>query len=145
MLPFNIIVTKMIPECLVTRWLIESSFFRLCTTRSTPLLVMCGAMELSCMRYGVWDTNLLKSTITAKFVDQDRTWVSITLFFIMTSGDEVAGVWISSSPSPWLSSPTLWHHDLMLVMVAITADIELATFWLQASRDLRKTQFPGCD
>ena len=29
-------------------------------TRNTQLLVMCGAMELSCMKYGVWDTSHLK-------------------------------------------------------------------------------------
>ena len=37
-------------------------FSRLSTTRSTPLLVMCGVMEFSCMRYGVWDTNHLKTS-----------------------------------------------------------------------------------
>ena len=30
---------------------------RLSITKSTPVLVMCGAMELSCTRYGVWDIN----------------------------------------------------------------------------------------
>ena len=43
---------------------------RLCTTRSTPLLVMCGAMELSCTRYGVWDTSPMKTTITPKLVQK---------------------------------------------------------------------------
>ena len=33
---------------------------RLCTIRSIQQLVMCGAMEFSCMRYGVWDTSHLK-------------------------------------------------------------------------------------
>ena len=31
-------------------------------TRSTPLPVMCGALVVSCMRYGVSDTNHLKAT-----------------------------------------------------------------------------------
>ena len=35
-------------------------FLRLSTTRSTPLPVMCGALELSCTRYGVWDANRLR-------------------------------------------------------------------------------------
>ena len=34
------------------------------TTRSTPLPVMCGALVVSCMRYGVSDTNHLKNTQT---------------------------------------------------------------------------------
>ena len=34
------------------------------TTRSTPLPVMCGALVVSCMRYGVSDTNRLKDTLT---------------------------------------------------------------------------------
>ena len=32
------------------------------TTRSTPLPAMCGALVVSCMRYGVSDTNRLKDT-----------------------------------------------------------------------------------
>ena len=36
------------------------SFHRPFTTRNTPQPVMCGAMELSCMRFGVWDTSPLK-------------------------------------------------------------------------------------
>ena len=44
-----------------------SSFFaclfsRLCTIRSTPQPVMCGVLGVSCMRYGVSDTNHLKDT-----------------------------------------------------------------------------------
>ena len=35
---------------------------RLFITRSTPLPVMCGALVVSCMRYGVSDTNLSKIT-----------------------------------------------------------------------------------
>ena len=38
------------------------SHFRLFTTRSTLLLVMCGVLVLSCTRYGAWDINLLKIT-----------------------------------------------------------------------------------
>ena len=34
------------------------------TTRSTPLPVMCGALVVSCMRYGVSDTSHLNSTQT---------------------------------------------------------------------------------
>ncbi len=33
------------------------------TTRSTPLPVMCGALVVSCMRYGVSDTNRLKHAL----------------------------------------------------------------------------------
>ena len=33
---------------------------RLSTTRLTPLQAMSGALGLSCMRSGVWDTNPLK-------------------------------------------------------------------------------------
>ena len=48
--------------CIVYKSLID----RLFTSRSTPLLVMCGAMELSCMRYGVWDTNHLRTSPMSK-------------------------------------------------------------------------------
>ena len=41
--------------------------YRLSTSRSTPLLVMCGVMELSCMRYGVWDTNHLKVLLMSRY------------------------------------------------------------------------------
>ena len=34
------------------------------TTKSTPLPVMCGALVVSCMRYGVSDINHLKDTQT---------------------------------------------------------------------------------
>ena len=36
------------------------------TTRSTPLPVMCGALVVSCMRYGVSDTNRLKILLILK-------------------------------------------------------------------------------
>ena len=39
---------------------------RLLTTRSTPLLVMCGVMVWSCMRYGVLDDNHSKIIQTAR-------------------------------------------------------------------------------
>ena len=50
--------TIMLPSLLLQ--ILTGCMIRLCTTRSTPLLVMCGAMELSCMRYGVWGTNHFK-------------------------------------------------------------------------------------
>ena len=40
---------------------------RLLPTRNTPLPVMCGAMAVSFMRYGVSDTNLLKATPTGRY------------------------------------------------------------------------------
>ncbi len=40
--------------------IIGCSDFRLSISRSIPVPVMCGVMELSCMRYGVWDTSRLK-------------------------------------------------------------------------------------
>ncbi len=40
---------------------------RFSITRSTPVLVMCGVMELSCTRYGVWDTNHLPTIKTDCF------------------------------------------------------------------------------
>ena len=40
---------------------------RLCTTRSTLLLAMCGAMESSCTRYGAWDTSLLRILQTTRW------------------------------------------------------------------------------
>ena len=40
--------------------------YRLSTTRSTPLLVMCGVMEQSCTRRGVWGGNLLMATPTPR-------------------------------------------------------------------------------
>ena len=42
---------------------LQSLFYKTCrhfTIRSTPLPVMCGALVVSCMRYGVSDTNLLR-------------------------------------------------------------------------------------
>ena len=39
------------------------------TTRSTPLPVMCGALVVSCTRYGVSDTNHLKDTPTYRSAD----------------------------------------------------------------------------
>ncbi len=42
-------------------------FHRLSITGSIPVPVMCGVMELSCMRYGVWDTNLLKMLKIIRF------------------------------------------------------------------------------
>ena len=42
--------------------IIGYSIYRPSYTRSTPLPVMCGALVVSCMRYGVLDTNHLKST-----------------------------------------------------------------------------------
>ena len=42
------------------------SHFRLFTTRSTRLLVMCGVLVPSCTRYGVWDASHLKITPTIR-------------------------------------------------------------------------------
>ena len=44
--------------------------YRLLTTRSTRLLVTCGAMELSCTRYGVWDTNHLRASPIHRYNDR---------------------------------------------------------------------------
>ena len=38
-------------------------YHRLYTIRSTPQPVMCGVLGVSCMRYGVSDTNHLKTTL----------------------------------------------------------------------------------
>ena len=35
-------------------------FCRHCTSESTHCTVMFGAMLVCCMRYGVWDTNLMR-------------------------------------------------------------------------------------
>ena len=40
---------------------------RLFTIRSTPLPVMCGALDVSCMRFGVLDTSHLKATIILRY------------------------------------------------------------------------------
>ena len=62
----NIPVKWTAPEVMVDRQHIgEGSLHSECrpsTTRSTPQPVMCGALGASCMRYGVLDTNHLKST-----------------------------------------------------------------------------------
>ena len=47
--------------CVVT---CSFSLYRPFTTRSTPLPVMCGALAVSCMRYGALDANHLKSAQT---------------------------------------------------------------------------------
>ena len=48
----------------VTNDCLHSLLSRLCTTGSTHLPVMCGAMEYLCMRYGAWDTSHLRDTQT---------------------------------------------------------------------------------
>ena len=55
------------PEVLTTSTYPAVTWYSLSTTRSTPLLVMCGVMEFSCTRYGVWDTNHLKIKSTARY------------------------------------------------------------------------------
>jgi hypothetical protein len=40
--------------------------YRQYTTRSTPLPVMCGALDVSCMRSGVSDTSRLKAITMLK-------------------------------------------------------------------------------
>ena len=40
---------------------------RLCSIRSTLQPVMCGVLDVSCMRYGVSDTNHLKDTPTLRY------------------------------------------------------------------------------
>ena len=47
---------------------IKLIFNRPSTTRSTPLPVMCGALAVSCMKYGVWDTNLSRCTLTLRLI-----------------------------------------------------------------------------
>ena len=49
-------------ECVV----LKACQLRLCTIRSTPQPVMCGVLGVSCMRYGVSDTNHLKTTPTPR-------------------------------------------------------------------------------
>ena len=44
----------------------HSLFLRLSTTRSTRQPVMCGVLGVSCMRYGVSDTNLSRDTQTLR-------------------------------------------------------------------------------
>ena len=40
--------------------------FRQPASRSIPLPVMCGALVHCCLKYGAWDTNLLKNTPTLR-------------------------------------------------------------------------------
>ena len=53
-------------ECVVTCGFLNRPF----TTRSTPLPVMCGALAVSCMRYGVLDMHLLRITPILKYTTQ---------------------------------------------------------------------------
>ncbi len=48
--------------------------YRLSITRSTPVLVMCGVMELSCTRYGVWDINRLKMSPMIRYGTVNSRW-----------------------------------------------------------------------
>ena len=41
--------------------------YRLCISKSTLMPVMCGAMELWCMRYGAWDTNHSRDIIMWRY------------------------------------------------------------------------------
>ena len=47
---------------------------RLSTTRSTLQPVTCGVLGVSCMKYGVSDTSLLKRTLMARFVSINKLY-----------------------------------------------------------------------
>ena len=47
-------------HCILNHILCTFFYNRLCTIRSTPQPVMCGVLGVSCMRYGVSDTNHFK-------------------------------------------------------------------------------------
>ena len=57
---------------------------RLCTIRSTPQPVMCGVLVVSCTRYGVSDTNHLKTTRMLRYITTDNmplVCVVLVLFY----------------------------------------------------------------
>jgi len=53
----------------------NSDVFRHCTTENIQFKVMCGAMGVCYMRYGVWDVNRLKSWTTLRYTYTHQCWV----------------------------------------------------------------------
>ena len=53
---------------LIMNQICHTSIHRLFTTRSTPLPVMYGVLDVSCMRFGVLDINHSKITTMLRYV-----------------------------------------------------------------------------
>ena len=66
----------------------KHSFHRPFTTRNTPQPVMCGAMEFSCMRFGVWDTSPTKTWKTLRLIFLLLTEVVLLKVSVITEGCE---------------------------------------------------------
>ena len=95
------------------------SLCRLCTIRSTPQPVMCGVLGVSCMRYGVSDTNHLKATPIQTYVNiihhTNSEWCYNALPVIHTDC-ETDRQWMSPGSAPWLSQGNVSTHDYLLVL-----------------------------
>ena len=104
----------------ITQWYCTT--VRLFTTRSTPLPVMCGALDVSCMRYGVLDTNHLKPTIILRYnmiwsCYKPSSHAQQTL--ILGDQNDRQGL---SPPSPsWTIKGALQDHDSVLVYANISS------------------------
>ena len=78
--------------------------FRLFITRSIPQPVMFGALVVSCMRYGVWDTNHLRCTLIVRYAFPigHIVVVLITIKVMMRL--------VSYRQQKWLRKVIVFHH-----------------------------------
>ena len=89
--------------------------FRLYTIRSTPQPVMCGVLGVSCMRYGVSDTNHLKATPMLMCVHTRTCYKLVMILFTVYLGIESGDERPSTISTTWMSSACLLPHDKLLV------------------------------
>ena len=87
--------------------------YRLSTTRSIPLPVMCGALDALCMRYGVSDTSLLKATIILRYNIANR--LEHNNYGTNDPGDQNDRQGLPSPSPSWVNQRALQNHDSMLV------------------------------
>ena len=101
------------------------TFYRLSTTRSTPLPVMCGALDALCMRYGVSDTSRLKATIILRYNNIIANRFEHNNYGINDLGDQNDRQGLSSPSPSWINQRALQNHDSMLVCLKFPTDTML--------------------
>ena len=98
-------------------FLFDGQHQRLCTIASTPQPVMCGAMAVCCMRYGVSDTSRLRVAPIHKYtVIYSRIYCrTLNTRLHCCPGSEGDQHRIPPTTSSRLSSEDLRDHDQVLV------------------------------
>ena len=111
---------SLMEECFLS----SGQLHKLSLTKSTPLPLMCGALDVCCMKYGALDSNHLKQYAILRYMYMKMHHT----FYAWKCNKNGIVCWenwykIHVATTSWMSSFGLQDHDLLLVSPFICAYI----------------------